>query len=312
MEQGTVLSPSGTHGQRDTRHVDEFSITELVNRQIAATAPQRLAEIMAALTRHLHDFAREARLSEHELMAAIQFLTQVGQTCNDRRQEFILLSDVLGLSMLVTAQNNRKPEGCTESTVFGPFHVENSPEHALGDDIANGARGEPCFVRGVVRGLDGEPVANARIEVWQADEDGFYDVQYDGMDQARARATLSTGPDGAYRFRSILASSYPIPHDGPVGQLLAALGRHPWRPAHVHFLIKAEGYETLITHVFRSGDRYLDSDAVFGVRQSLIADWVRHPAGPGPDGSMLTVPFYTLDFDFVLNPLSGGSGATRT
>jgi hydroxyquinol 1,2-dioxygenase len=291
--------------QDTQRHVDEFSITELVNRQIAATAPPRLAQIVAALTRHLHDFAREVRLTEDELMAAIQFLTQVGQTCNDRRQEFILLSDVLGLSMLVTAQNNRKPQGCTESTVFGPFHVEDSPEHALGDDIANGARGEACFVRGAVRGLDGEPVANARIEVWQADEDGFYDVQYDGLDQARARATLRTGPDGAYRFRSILANSYPIPHDGPVGKLLAALGRHPWRPAHLHFLIKAEGYETLITHVFRKGDQYLDSDAVFGVRQSLIANWVRHPAGPGPDGSILTAPFHTLDFDFVLNPLPG-------
>lgn len=311
MERGTALSPSGAHGQHDTHHVDEFSITGIVNGQIAATAPWRLADIVAALTRHLHDFAREVRLSEDELMAAIQFLTQVGQTCNDRRQEFILLSDVLGLSMLVTAQNNRKPAGCTESTVFGPFHVEDSPEHAMGDDIANGARGEPCFVRGVVRGLGGEPVTNARLEVWQADEDGFYDVQYDGMDEARARATLRTGPDGAYRFRSILASSYPIPHDGPVGKLLAALGRHPWRPAHLHFLIKADGYETLITHVFRNGDHYLDSDAVFGVRQSLIADWVRHPAGPGPDGSMLTGPFYTLDFDFTLNPLPGKSGATR-
>lgn len=307
MERGTAMSPTGDHGRHDVGHVDEFSITEVVNRQIAATTPQRLAEIVAALTRHLHDFAREVRLSENELMAGIQFLTQVGQMCTDRRQEFILLSDVLGLSMLVTAQNNRKPEGCTEATVFGPFHVEDSPEYALGDDIANGARGEPCFVRGVVRGLDGEPVANAQLEVWQADEDGFYDVQYEGVDQARARATLTTGADGAYRFRSILASSYPIPHDGPVGKLLAALGRHPWRPAHLHFLIKADGYEPLITHVFRNGDRYLDSDAVFGVRQSLIAEWVRHAPGPGPDGSVLPRPFYTLDFDFVLNPVPGAT-----
>ncbi|MCS0628226.1 intradiol ring-cleavage dioxygenase [Telluria mixta] len=311
MEQGTALSPPGEHGEHHVQHVDEFSITELVNRQIAATAPQRLAEIVAALTRHLHDFAREVRLSESELMAGIQFLTQVGQTCDDRRQEFILLSDVLGLSMLVTAQNNRKPAGCTEATVFGPFHVEDSPKHALGDDIANGAQGEPCFVRGAVKGLGGEPVANARLEVWQADEDGFYDVQYAGLDQSRARATLQTGTDGVYHFRSILANSYPIPHDGPVGKLLAALGRHPWRPAHLHFMITADGYETLITHVFRNGDRYLESDAVFGVRESLIAEWIRHPPGPGPDGSVVPVPFYTLDFDFVLNPLPGAAGKTR-
>lgn len=310
MERGEAMARTQEQeqGGHAAGHVDEFSITGLVNGQIASTTPQRLAEIVSALTRHLHEFAREVRLGEGELMAGIQFLTEVGRTCTDRRQEFILLSDVLGLSMLVTAQNNRKPAGCTESTVFGPFHVENAPEYALGDDIANGARGEPCFVSGVVRGLDGEPVANARLEVWQADEDGFYDVQYEGMEQSRARATLRTGPDGAYRFRSILASAYPIPHDGPVGKLLAGLGRHPWRPAHLHFLITAEGYETLITHVFRNGDAYLDSDAVFGVRRSLVADWVRHPAGPAPDGSTLAVPFHTLDFDFVLNAAAPGAG----
>jgi hydroxyquinol 1,2-dioxygenase len=304
MLQGTAAPSSGAHGQ----HVDEFTITELVNRQITPSASERLAEIVSALTRHLHDFAREVQLREDELMAGIGFLTEVGQMCDDRRQEFILLSDVLGLSMLVTAQNNRKPEGCTEATVFGPFHVEDSPQHALGDDIANGAQGEPCFVRGVVRGIDGRPIGGARLEVWQADAEGYYDVQYADLDQARARASLHTGPDGGYRFRSILASSYPIPHDGPVGKLLAALGRHPWRPAHLHFMITADGYETLITHVFRKGDKYLDSDAVFGVRESLIAEWISHPPGPGPEGSPLPVPFYTLDFDFVLNPLSGSTG----
>jgi hydroxyquinol 1,2-dioxygenase len=305
MGQDTTLPPSAMHAHRDVQHVDEFTITNLVNRQVAAQAPRRLAEVMSSLTQHLHDFARAVQLSEDELMAGIQFLTEVGRMCDDRRQEFILLSDVLGLSMLVTAQNNRKPAGCTEATVFGPFHVEDSPHHALGDDIANGARGEPCYVRGVVRGLDGMPVPGARLEVWQADADGYYDVQYAGQDEARARATLTAGPDGDYRFRSIVANSYPIPHDGPVGQLLAALGRHPWRPAHLHFMISAGGYETLITHVFRQGDKYLDSDAVFGVRDSLIAEWIRHPPGHAPDGSVLSTPFYTLDFDFVLNPLAG-------
>lgn len=305
MDDGMTASPSGRRKGNLSHVVDERTITELVNRQIDEAAPPRVKQILIALTRHLHDFAREVGLSERELMVGIEFLTQVGQMCNDKRQEFILLSDVLGLSMLVTAQNNRKPAGCTEATVFGPFHVPNSPEHALGDDIANGARGAPCFVSGVVRGLDGKRVAGARLEVWQADEDGFYDVQYADLDQARARATFKTGPDGTYRFRSIGASSYPIPHDGPVGKLLAVLGRHPWRPAHLHFMITAEGYETLITHVFRDGDRYLDSDAVFGVRESLIADWRLHPPGVGPDGVALPVPFYTLDFDFVLNASPG-------
>jgi hydroxyquinol 1,2-dioxygenase len=308
MNTSTVSSAPGKGEHAPDRHVDEFTITELVNRQIAATAPPRLAELVAALTRHLHDFAREVRLSEDELHAGIRFLTEVGHMCNDRRQEFILLSDILGLSMLVTAQNNRKPQGCTESTVFGPFHVEDSPVHELGSDIANGAGGEPCFVRGVVRGIDGAPVPGARLEVWQADEDGFYDVQYAGLEQARARATMQSDADGSYHFRSIVANSYPIPHDGPVGKLLTALGRHPWRPAHLHFMITAAGYETLITHVFRDGDTYLDSDAVFGVRESLIADWVRHAPGLAPDGSELAVPFYTLDFDFVLNPLPAHAG----
>jgi hydroxyquinol 1,2-dioxygenase len=240
-------------------------------------------------------------LTEEEWFAGIRFLTETGHMSDDKRQEFILLSDTLGLSMLVTALNNRKPEGCTEATVFGPFHVEGAPEYALGDDLANGARGEPCFVRGMVRDLDGNPVPNARMEIWQADAEGFYDVQYPDRHEHQARGTIYSGPNGEFHFRTISAEAYPIPHDGPVGRMLAALGRHPWRPAHLHFLIKAEGYETLVTHVFRRGDRYLDSDAVFGVRSSLIGDWVRHDAGTAPDGSTVDTPFYTLDFDFVLN-----------
>jgi hydroxyquinol 1,2-dioxygenase len=290
------------------QNIDENSITDVVNEQIAETTVPRLKEIVSSLTRHLHAFAREVQLTEEEWMAGIQFLTKVGHMCSDKRQEFILLSDTLGLSMLVTAQNNRKPPKCTESTVFGPFHVEGSPEHSLGDDICNGAKGEPCFVRGTVKGSDGKPVSNAKMEVWQADEDGFYDVQYADLEQTRARATLHTGSKGEFYFRSIVASSYPIPHDGPVGTMLEALGRHPWRPAHLHFMITAEGYETLITHVFRSGDKYLESDAVFGVRKTLIADWIRHQAGETPDGTSSPVPFYTLEFDFVLNPLPTSQG----
>lgn len=284
------------------QNLDETTITQAVIARHANTTDQRLKTVMTSLVRHLHGFAREVCLTETEWVAGLEFLTAVGHTCSPKRQEFILLSDTLGLSTLVAAQNHRKPVGCTEATVFGPFHVEGSPERALGTDVANGAEGEPCFVRGSIRGLDGEPVAGAVIEIWQADARGLYDVQYEPFDEHRARATLRSAADGGYHFLSIVATPYPIPHDGPVGRLLDALGRHPWRPAHLHFRISAPGYETLVTHVFRDGDPYLDSDAVFGVRSSLVADWIRHEAGPAPDGRMFETPFSTLDFDFVLNP----------
>jgi hydroxyquinol 1,2-dioxygenase len=274
------------------RNLDQNTITQAVLARHAAAADPRFRQIMTSLVNHLHDFAREVRLTEAEWAKGIEFLTRCGHITDDKRQEFILLSDVLGLSMLTVAMNNDKPEGCTEATVFGPFHVEGAPLYGLGADIANGAQGIPCVVRGTVRGFDGEPVPGAHIDVWQSDEDGLYDVQHGGIDHAQARGILTADAQGGYHFQSILAVPYSIPHDGPVGDLLKAAGRHPWRPAHLHFLIKAEGYETLITHVFRSDDDYLDSDAVFGVRQSLIADWKRQP-----DGS------YLVEYDFVLNPL---------
>ncbi|EIJ46059.1 6-chlorohydroxyquinol-1,2-dioxygenase [Herbaspirillum sp. GW103] len=283
-------------------NLNEDTITQAVLARHAGMADERLRQIVTSLVQHLHAFAREVRLTEEEWFAGIRFLTETGQLCSDKRQEFILLSDTLGLSTLVMAQQHHKPAGCTEATVFGPFHVEDSPVYPLGADISNGAKGQPCFVSGSVRGLDGQAVANARMEVWQADEDGFYDVQYPDLAQLQARGTLHTDAAGRYHFRSILANSYPIPHDGPVGKMLETLGRHPWRPAHLHFRIQAEGYETLITHVFRRGDEYLQSDAVFGVRSTLIADWPRHEAGTAPDGTVCDQPFYTLDYDFILNP----------
>lgn len=278
------------------RNIDEHTITDAVLASMAGCRDPRLLEVMSSLVRHLHAFAREVKLTEPEWWKAIEFLTAAGRITDDTRQEFILLSDVLGLSMLVTAQNNAKPSGCTEATVFGPFFVEDAPEVALGDDIARGAKGVPCEVGGQVRGIGGEPVPGALIDVWQSDEDGYYDVQKPpaaGEHAHRARARLRADGQGRFRFRSILANCYPIPHDGPVGGMLEALGRHPWRPAHLHFMIQAPGYERLITHVFRDGDRYLDSDAVFGVRQSLVADWVRHET---------PAEHYTLEYDFVLNP----------
>ncbi len=283
------------------RNIDEDTITQAVIARHAQAPDARLRDIMTSLVQHLHAFAREVKLTEDEWFAGIQFLTDTGHMCSDKRQEFILLSDTLGLSMLVTAMNHRRPPGCTEATVLGLFHVENGPRFDLGADLTNGAPGEPCYVRGQVRGLDGEPVPGAELQVWQADAEGFYDVQVEGLDQHRARGTLHAGSDGRFHFQTVVACEYPVPTDGPGGRMLKALGRHAWRPAHLHFMIAAPGYRRLVTHVFRNGDRYLDSDAVFGVRSSLIADWVRHEAGTTPDGARSSMPFYTLDFDFVLN-----------
>ena len=292
------------------RNIDEDTITQAVLATLAGCQNERLRTVMTSLVQHLHSFAREVRLTEAEWTQAIGFLTDVGHITDDKRQEFILLSDVLGLSTLVTAQNNAKPAGCTEATVFGPFFVEDAPDFRNGDDIANGAVGLPCFVSGTVRGLGGEPVPHALMDVWQADEDGFYDVQLPsttGESAHRARGRLRTTGEGGYHFKSILAEPYPIPHDGPVGRMLEALGRHPWRPAHLHFMIQAPGYETLITHVFRDGSDYLESDAVFGVRSTLVVDWVRHEAGTAPDGTQMKSDFYTLRYDFVLNPAAGAA-----
>jgi len=277
-------------------NIDEWTITHAVLEAQAGCTDTRLQTVMTSLVRHLHDFAREVQLTESEWFEGIRFLTRAGHITDDKRQEFILLSDVLGLSTLVTAQNNAKPAACTEATVFGPFFVEGAPRVELGADIANGAKGASCVVSGQVRALDGSPIAGAVIDVWQADEDGFYDVQRPEQPGPHARAQLASGGDGRFHFRSILAHCYPIPHDGPVGDLLTALGRHPWRPAHLHFMIEAPGFERLITHVFRRGDPYLDSDAVFGVRSTLIADWHRHQPDDGGE------PSYSLEYDFVLNP----------
>lgn len=273
------------------RNLDEHTITQAVLERFSNTPDPRLKEIIFSLVQHLHDFARETRLTEEEWFEGIKFLTRAGHMTDDKRQEFILLSDTLGLSMLTVAMNNAKPAGCTEATVVGPFHVENAPHYKLGDDVGNGAIGAPCFVKGTIKGLGGEPVAGAHIEVWQSDEEGMYDVQKKGLDHAQGRGVLKADDQGQYYFKSILAVAYPIPHDGPVGDMLKATKNHPWRPAHLHFMIKAPGYQSLITHVFRRDDQYLDSDAVFGVRQSLITDWVKQPNGE-----------YVLEFNFVLNP----------
>jgi hydroxyquinol 1,2-dioxygenase len=272
------------------RDFDHETITKAVIDRFADTPDQRLKEIISSFVRHLHCFAREIRLTEDEWTKGIAFLTATGQKCDDKRQEFILLSDVLGLSTLIVAMNHEKPAQCTEATVFGPFYVESAPYYRNGEDVANGASGEQCVVSGTVRDIDGSPIAGATVDVWQADSDGMYDVQYSELNRPQCRGVLCSDDNGAFHFHTVLPEAYPIPTDGPVGALLQATHRHPWRPAHLHFRIEIPGYETLVTHVFREEDPWLDSDAVFGVRQTLIAPWVRRD-----DGS------YLLRFDFVLN-----------
>ncbi len=279
---------------------------DLVARVLASfehTPDPRLKELVQALTRHLHAFLRETRPTEREWSAAIDFLTAVGHITDERRQEFILLSDVLGASMQTIAINNEAYGDATEATVFGPFFVEDAPRVELGGDIAGGATGQPCWVEGTVRDTDGRPVPGARVEVWEADEDGFYDVQYDD-DRTAGRGHLLTDADGGFRFWAVTPTPYPIPHDGPVGALLAATGRSPLRAAHLHFMVSAPGLRTLVTHIFVRGDALLASDSVFGVKDSLVKDVVQHAADePAPGGRDLGGrDWASTRFDVVLAP----------
>lgn len=273
----------------------EDSSADVVNGRVAETANPRVAELVSALVKHLHAFAKETGLTQEEWEQAIAFLTATGQKCSGERQEFILLSDVLGFSMLVDAINNRRPDGATENTVFGPFHVAGAPVREMGETISLDGKGERCRFEGRILDLDGKPVEGARIDVWSDNADGFYSVQQpDAQPKWNNRGIFLTGPDGAYHFTGIKPVSYPIPEDGPVGAMLKALGRHPWRPAHMHFLITAPGFEKLVTHTFVEGDPYLTSDAVFGVKESLVAPFERI------DGDTL----WRSQFDFVLTRLA--------
>jgi hydroxyquinol 1,2-dioxygenase len=285
------------------RNLNEYNITDEVVRRFENTSNPRLQEIMASLVRHLHAFAREVNLTEDEWFEGIQFATRVGHMCDDKRQEYILLSDTLGLSQLVVAQNHKRPPGATEQTVFGPFHLNGAPHLAPGGNIAEGVQGEPCFVAARVQSATGQPIPGASVDVWQADTEGLYDVQHPEWHDMKLRAVFTTDQEGRFRLRTIKPCHYPIPTDGPVGEMMRALDQHPYRPAHLHFMIQAKGYDRLITHVFVEDDPYLDSDAVFGVRSSCIGQYVRHAPGLAPDGTRLEVPFYTLDYEFVLQPL---------
>jgi len=262
----------------------------------------RLQQVMVSLVQHLHDFIREVRLTDDEWAAAIDFLTRAGHITDDVRQEFILLSDVLGASMQTININNTAYGNATEATVFGPFFVEGSPQISNGEDMSFGAPGEPCWVEGTVTDTDGNPLTDAKIEVWEADEDGMYDVQYDAGKRA-ARAHLFSEADGSYRFWGLTPTPYPIPDDGPVGQLLTAVGRSPLRAAHLHFMVSHDGSRTLVTHIFPTGDPIGKKDTVFGVKDSLIKDFATQPAGtPTPDGRDVDGTWTRVRFDIVLPP----------
>ena len=281
-------------------NLTEQTLTDAVLARMDECEDERFKTIMSSLIRHLHAFVREVELTEAEWLEGIRFLTATGQKCDDRRQEFILLSDTLGVSMLVDAINHRFPGGATETTVFGPFFVEGAPDRPAWADIANGAKGLPCFVSGTVCDTAGRPVADAVIDVWQTDgEEGFYDVQKPDAGM-RCRAKIRTDAQGRYGFRTVQPVSYPVPTDGPVGAMLLKMGRHPYRPAHIHTMITHPGFQPLVTHVFVAGDPYLGSDAVFGVKDSLVVDFVRHEPGKAPDGTEMHVTFATASYDFVL------------
>jgi catechol 1,2-dioxygenase len=279
----------------------EESSADVVVSRNANAEDARLKEVMEVIVRHLHAAVKEVEPTQDEWMKAILFLTDTGQMCNEWRQEFILLSDVLGVSMLVDAINNRKPSGASESTVLGPFHVADAPERALGDDICLDQKGDPMLVKGRILDIDGQPIAGAKIDVWQANDEGFYDVQQKGLQpDFNLRGVFRSNEKGEYWFRGVKPKFYPIPDDGPVGKMLGALGRHPFRPAHLHYIIEAEGYETLVTHIFDPDDPYIHSDAVFGVKESLMAEfiWVEDAAKLSAAGQ--DAPYFEVEHDFVL------------
>lgn len=295
---------SGVHEVSAQQRAVEEDLVERVVRSFDGCEDARLKQVMQSLTVHLHDFIRDVRLTEAEWDYAIDFLTRVGHITDDKRQEFVLLSDTLGASMQTIAVNNEAYEDATEATVFGPFFLEDAPLVANGGDISFGAPGQPAWVEGTVKDTEGNPVAGARIEVWECDEDGLYDVQY-GDERNAGRAHLFSDEDGGYRFWGLTPVPYPIPHDGPVGQMLQSVGRSPVRAAHLHFMVTAPGLRTLVTHIFVEGDPQLEiGDSVFGVKDSLVKEFVEQPVGAvTPDGRDLgDVVWAKARFDIVLAP----------
>ena len=280
----------------------ESTLTEAVLETLKGTEDARLKEVAASLVRHLHGFIREVRPTEAEWQRGLDFLAEVGRMCDDRRQEFNLLSDILGATMLVDFVNHAGADGASESSVLGPFYRDGAAEMAMRANISRDGVGDPVIVAGRITDTAGAPLAGALLDVWQTSPNGLYENQDPDQPDMNLRARFRTARDGAYAFRTVKPFSYPIPHDGPAGKLLRALGRHPYRPAHIHFIVSAKGFEPLTTQLFVDDDDYLDSDAVFGVKDSLVVGFRRHDSADEARGEGVSAPFYTVAYDFALRP----------
>jgi hydroxyquinol 1,2-dioxygenase len=291
-------------------YFEEEASAEVVNARMGPDIDPRFREVMTVVVKHLHAAVKEIEPTHEEWLAAIRFLTDTGHMCTQWRQEFILLSDVLGVSMLVDAINHRRPSGATPNTILGPFYVGGAPRYENGADICLDGKGEPMLVRGTVRDTAGQPIAGAQVEVWQTNDDGFYDVQQKGVQPDwNLRGIFRSDARGSYWFRSVKPRHYPIPADGPVGRMLGYLGRHPNRAAHMHFIVTAPGYEPLITHIFTPDCPYLPEDAVFGVKQELVADIRRVDDAEKASEAGLASPYWSVEWAFTMAPQKGGSAA---
>lgn len=294
---------ASSESQSPSPYFDEEHSDDVVNARMGEEINPRLRQVMSVLVKHLHAAVKEIEPTHEEWFAAIRFLTETGQMCNEWRQEYILLSDILGVSMLVDAINHRRPNGATPNTILGPFYVANAPEYENGANICLDGKGEPLTVAGRVTDISGKPIQNAKLEVWQTNDDGFYDVQQKGIQpESNLRGVFTAGSDGAYSFKSVKPRHYPIPSDGPVGKLLGSMGRHPNRAAHLHFIVTAPGYEPVITHIFTPDCPYLPEDAVFGVKRELIADFKKIEDRAAAERVGLEAPFWSVTWDFTLAP----------
>ena len=283
------------------QYFSEKHSAKVVIKQYENCKNTRLKKIMESAITHLHDFVKDVEPTQEEWNYLIDYLTKTGQKCDDKRQEFILLSDVLGISALVDTINNRKSINATESTVLGPFHVNNAPKRKMGENINHDGKGEPAYIFGQVLDTNNNPIEHAEIDVWQANEDGFYDIQQpDVQPEMNLRGVFKTDKDGKYYFRSVKPKFYSIPTDGPVGTMISATGRHPNRPAHLHYIVSAKGYKPVVTHVFVKGSEYLDSDAVFGVKDSLISEYTLIKDKNKIKKYGFEAQYYELEFNFVL------------